>query len=226
VLEVVPGGQGAQNGVLVGDVISHVGPIEVGYDGSMQMDIKFVVLLSEARARGEPFITIRFNSGEKSADFKIKSRLTAALAPDTSPSMHMDRKKAMSKATVATASPYGTPSVVHSDADTVVSRCPSPSEHVRQLLEEGITVKEQREHERHEAQSVPAPDTDTGSSVNALFAKIAEEASSMLTEGDVKEANQDGVTTAEAGAADSVPLAMDSLHSALELIHSLPSDAV
>jgi hypothetical protein len=54
-------------------------------------------------------------------------------------------------------------------------RCPSPSEHMQQLLEEGVTVKEQRERERREAQRAQALDTDTlaFSSVNALFAKIA-----------------------------------------------------
>jgi hypothetical protein len=46
----------------------------------MQLDIKVAALLSEARVRGEPFITIRFNSGAKSAEFKIKSRLSAAVA--------------------------------------------------------------------------------------------------------------------------------------------------
>jgi hypothetical protein len=53
---------------------------------------------------------------------------------------------------------------------------------MQQLLEEGVTVKEQREHERHEAQRASALDTDAlaFSSVNALFAEIAEESASMI----------------------------------------------
>jgi hypothetical protein len=61
---------------------------------------------------------------------------------------------------------------------------------MQQLLEEGVTVKEQREHERREAQRAPALDTDAlaFSSVNALFAEIAEESSSMIDQ----KTDQDG----------------------------------
>jgi hypothetical protein len=65
--------------------------------------------------------------------------------------MYIGRKRSTPEALLATASSCGTPSVVPSDIDTVVSQCPSPSEHIRQVLDEGVTVKEQQEHERHEA---------------------------------------------------------------------------
>ena len=106
-------------------------------------------------------------------------------------------------------------------------RCPSPSEHMQQLLEEGVTVKEQREHERREAQRAPALDTDAlaFSSVNALFAEIAEESSSMIGQ----KTDQDGtiptsVVPMQADAAAQLeplrtfqlePVQLDTLQSAL-----------
>jgi hypothetical protein len=80
VLRVVPGGQGARNNVQAGDIISRVGSIDLSYDGSTQMDVEVGSLLNQARMRGEAFVMIEFNDGAKSAEFKIKSRLTAAMA--------------------------------------------------------------------------------------------------------------------------------------------------
>jgi hypothetical protein len=89
VLEVVPGKQGAQKGVTVGDVISCIGSTSLSYDESTRMDIKVALLLIEAKSRKEPFVTIKFNSGAKSAEFKILSLAMASsaegLALETSP---------------------------------------------------------------------------------------------------------------------------------------------
>jgi hypothetical protein len=92
--------------------------------------------------------------------------------------MYMDRNKSTSKATIAASSSCGTastrPTFAPVDEDSgfhIEYRCPSPSEHMQQLLEEEMTVKEQREHERHEAaQRAPALDTDAlvFSSVNLV----------------------------------------------------------
>jgi hypothetical protein len=79
VLEVVPDGQGAQKGVQVGNLISHVGSTSLsncnGSDSeSTRMDIKFGSLLSEARTAEVACVTIKFNGGTKKAEFKMKSQ--------------------------------------------------------------------------------------------------------------------------------------------------------
>ena len=79
VLEVQPGGQGSKKDVQVGDILSKVGSSELLYDGHTPLDINVASMLSSARARGEPFITIEFNGGAKRADFRIKSRVAAAV---------------------------------------------------------------------------------------------------------------------------------------------------
>jgi hypothetical protein len=265
VLKVVPGGQGARNNVQTGDVISRVGSTNLSYDGSTQMDVEIGSLLNEARTRGEAFVRIEFNDGAKSAEFKVTSRLTAAMASGKSQIMHqkltttrrgsvenlagkLEKNMALENAkeslparqtinptleeesatvvgfassTLATTASTR-PTFAPADEDSsfhIEYRCPSPSEHMQQLLEEGVTVKEQREHERREAQRAPALDTDAlaFSSVNTLFAKIAEESSSMIGQ----KADQDGTIPtsvvpmqAEAGA-QLEPLPRDTLQSAL-----------
>jgi hypothetical protein len=92
VLKVVPGGQGARNNVQAGDIISRVGSTNFSYDGSTQMDVEVGSLLNEARTRGEASVRIEFNDGAKSAEFKIKSRLTAAMASGKSQIMHQKMK--------------------------------------------------------------------------------------------------------------------------------------
>ena len=202
------------------------------------MDVEVGSLLNEARTRGEAFVRIEFNDGAKSAEFKVKSRLTAAMASGKSQIMHQKltttrrgsvknlaekfEKNMVSEnakeslparqtsnptleeesatvvgfssstlATTASTRPTFTPA----DEDSgfhIEYRCPSPSEHMQQLLEEGVTVKEQRERERREAQRAQALDTDTlaFSSVNALFSEISEESSSMIGQ----KTGQDGTT--------------------------------
>jgi hypothetical protein len=175
VLEVVPGGQGAQNGVLIGDVISRVGSSEVSCDDSKQisaaMHIKVAALLSEARAQGEPVITILFNAGAKSADFKIESRLIAAAVQCKSHALHCKQTMSKSPAEGNSAPP------LHVAASSVgvslenphcqeviepvvrrpsryseeVSQLPSPAERMRQVIAQGIGVEEQREQERQNA---------------------------------------------------------------------------
>jgi hypothetical protein len=177
VLEVVPGGQGAQNGVLVGDVISSVGSSEVSCDDSMQksaaMHIKAAALLSEARARGEQVITILFNSGAKSADFEIESRLITDAAQYTSHTLQCKQTKVKSPAEGNSAPPlHGAASSVgvllanahcQEDIESVarrpsfgcyseeVSQLPSPAERMRRVIAQGMSVEEQREQERQNA---------------------------------------------------------------------------
>jgi hypothetical protein len=282
VLKVLPGGQGARNNVQTGDVISRVGSTNLSYDGSTHMDVEVGSLLNEARTKGEAFVRIEFNDGAKSAEFKVKSRLTAAMASGESQIMHQKptsmrrgsaRRGSMNRGSIgggkmrrgsmrnlveeleknmesenakeslparqtikptleeesATVVGFASPTLATTastrptfapaDEDSgfhIEYRCPSPSEHMQQLLEEGVTVKEQREHERHEARRALDTDTVAFSSVNTLFAKIAEEASSTIGQ----ETGQDGtiptsvVPMQAEAAAQLEPLPRDMLESA------------
>jgi hypothetical protein len=142
--------------VQVGDLISSVGSSEVGCDGNMQMDIKVAALLSEARARGEPFITIRFNSGAKSADFKLKSQLTAAIAQGKLHTLH--RKQAM----INPPAEGNSAPPLHGAASSFlangcpVSPLPSPAQRMRRVIAQGMSVEEQREQERQNARAEAA----------------------------------------------------------------------
>jgi hypothetical protein len=84
VLDVEPDGQGSGKGVQVGDIISRVGSTDLSFDGRTRLDMKAASLLSRARADGDAIVTIEFNGGMKSADFRIKSKLTAAVASSAS----------------------------------------------------------------------------------------------------------------------------------------------
>jgi hypothetical protein len=130
------------------------------------MAIKVGALLSKARARGEPFITIRFNSGAKSADFKFKPQLTAAVAQENLHTLH--RKQAMTK---SPAEDNSAPPL-HSAASSFlfhansysVSQLPSPAERMRLVIAQGMSVAEQREQERQNAR------TEVGSHAEAAAA--------------------------------------------------------
>jgi hypothetical protein len=185
--------------VLVGDIISCVGSSEVGYDGSMQLDIKVAALLSEARARGEPFITIRFNGGTKSADFKIKSRLSAAVAQEKLHTLRCKQAVVRSPAEDDTAHPPPTCGVVPFYREVVesvvvesvveaprfrfrcyseeVSQLPSPAERLRQDMAHGMSVEEQRQQERQNARVEAAAAADAAAATpiaaNNLEAKLA-----------------------------------------------------
>jgi hypothetical protein len=149
VLKVVPGGQGAQKHVQVGDIISRVGSTDLSYDGRMQMDVKVDSLLSDARMRGEAFVMIEFNDGAKGAEFKIKSRLTAATRQIMDPTLEEENATVVGVASPALATKAATrPTSAAADGDSgfhVEHRCPSP---VDNPIEDGRTVEEQREQER------------------------------------------------------------------------------
>jgi predicted protein tyrosine phosphatase len=169
VLEVVPGGQGAQNGVLVGDIISCVGSSEIGYDGSMQLHIKVAALLSKARARGDQFITISFNGGTKSADLKIKSQLSAAVAQEKLHPLRCKQAVVRSPAEDNTAPPPSSvvpfyqevvESVVKGPCITCYSeellQLPSPAERMRRDIAQGMSTEEQQQQERQNARAEAA----------------------------------------------------------------------
>ena len=93
VLEVVPDGQGAQKGVQVGNLISHVGSTSLsncnGSDSeSTRMDIKFGSLLSEARAAEVACVTIKFNGHKKG---RVQDEITAGRTRQ--PSDHAPKDK-------------------------------------------------------------------------------------------------------------------------------------
>jgi ubiquinone biosynthesis protein UbiJ len=175
--------------VLVGDIISCVGSSEVSYDGSMQLDIKVAALLSEARARGEPFITIRFNGGTKSADFKIKSRLSAAVAQEKLHTLRCKQAVVRSPAEDNTAHPPPACGVVPFYREVVesvveaprftcyseeVRQLPSPAERMRQDIAQGMSAEEQRQQERQNARVEAAADAAAATAIAAknLEAKL------------------------------------------------------
>jgi hypothetical protein len=232
ILGVAPGSQGMQKGICVGDIMSRVGSHELVYDGSTPMDVKVSSLLSKARARGEAFVRIEFNEGAKGEDFKIKSRLTAALASEKSQLMlqvqlatkAVELAKTSREALVRStpnleveAPPAPSPASTTAVREIGFGRCPSPSKHTKVQIQDGLTVKEQQQRERHQAQQ-EGRQALTCPAVRAVFSEAAETAIKMadmhFAPGGPVEMGQSATDPTKA--AQLKPLSRDFIQSALE----------